>query len=174
MIKAKVDFDPKKVKQDVANALNRSLTKSAKAQRNLLAQNLGIKKKHLTAKKKRQITKRAKFDDLKVAIFTSPKFLTPFMFTKAYQPKNTEPFGIATTDSGGKFYSYRHPFKKASKYIPSQINGFNVQTSITTDRGKKRGYSFIQKKSMLDDEALKYKEKLQNDFIDIFAQELNK
>lgn len=167
-------LDEKKLLKYLANAMNRSLTQIKKEQIKMLVSKLGLETKFI--KGKRQRIKRARSKDLNVAIFTTPKYLTPFMFKDQFRPKIPSHFGIATTSQNGKFYSYRHPMSKKShiKAIPNKISGFGVSTSITTDRGKKRGYSFISKKSILDIEALKLSENLQNEFIKLFDKELNR
>lgn len=167
-----MSFDEKALLKDLASALNKSLTKIKKKQIDLLTSKLGLQAK--TIKGKRQIIKKAKANNLNIAIFTTSKYLTPFMFKNSFRPKIPPFFGIATTQESGKFYSYRHPFKKASQTLPKQINGFEIVASITNDRGRKRNYSFISKKSILDLEALKFSTKLQSEFIEIFNKELEK
>ena len=152
-------IDIKALQKAMKNTLNRTLTKVAKEQKNALKAKYGIKAKHLHAR--RLTRQRATNDNLEIKLFSTKKYITPFMLERGKRPR---PSGWGTQRnraSGGKFYI---------KSRPSGVSGWSVKSGVID----KRPYSYIEKLKDLDEAAIELNDELFKKAQDIFAKELEK
>lgn len=160
----------KEVTRVLRNAMNRTLTKVSKEQRELIAKRVSIKKRYLD--KKRLVRRGARADDLSIKIFAMPKAITPFMLETHARPKGYD-YGIP---NGRHFYVRGITKHRRNK---GNASGFKVGIISAKKRAKRgskdlRPYYYLSKLSDLDTEALKISDAVLAKAEYIFSQELKK
>ena len=152
----------KEVTRVLRNAMNRTLTKVSKEQKELIAKRVSIKKRYLD--KKRLVRRGARADDLSIKIFAMPKAITPFMLEAHARPKVGD-YGIP---KGKHFYVRGLTSTRQNK---GNTNGFLTGQAVAKDG---RRFFYLRKLSDLDTEALKISDAVLAKAEYIFSQELKK
>ena len=152
----------KEVTRVLRNAMNRTLTKVSKEQKELIAKRVSIKKRYLD--KKRLVRRGARADDLSIKIFAMPKAITPFMLEAHARPKVGD-YGIP---KGKHFYVRGITSTRQNK---GNTSGFLTGQAVAKDG---RSFFYLRKLSDLDKEALKISDAILTKAEYIFSQELKK
>lgn len=155
-----IKADKNEIENIVKNALNRTLTRARKEQREFIFKKHGVKKKYLNTRRLKGY--RARNGSLEIRLTSTSKFITPFMQISSKRPKVDALFGTQKNrDGGGKFYvsSKNH-----------SVNGYII------GRGKLRekDYYYIKKRANLDDELLEFKDELNKKAVKILDEEISK
>lgn len=156
----KVSINERAITKDIANALNRTLTKARNLQKEYIFKTHSIEKQYLNSRRLKGY--RARQNNLAIKLTSTSKYITPFMQLAKARPSVGDKFGVQKNrKTGGKFYISSKPHK---------VSGYQVA------RGKLRGkdYYYIQKRANLDDELLEFENELNRKAVDIFNDELNK
>ena len=152
----------KEVTRVLKNAMNRTLTKVSKEQRELIVKRTAIKKRYLD--KKRLVRRGARVEDLSIKIYAMPKAITPFMLEAHARPKVGD-YGIPK----GKHFYVRGLTK--TRQNRGNTSGFLTGQSVAKDG---RSFFYLRKLSDLDKEALKISDAILTKAEYIFSQELKK
>ena len=91
---SKNDKELDRLRKDVQNALNRTLTKVKKEQSNFITNHIALAKKKINFF---TTPKRARPDDMSISLFTARKYITPAML-----PRKVSNTGVTVTISKQK------------------------------------------------------------------------
>lgn len=182
---SKNDKELDRLRKDVQNALNRTLTKVKKEQSNFITNHIALAKKKINFF---TTPKRARPDDMSISLFTVRKYITPAML-----PRKVSRSGVAVTISKQKSiflsgFAQQTPRRGAGKFLISSKNSsagiFGVSRhslrSSYTASGERRlsrpRDAFIVKRlnDDLSEFALKDVDALLEKAQEIFNQELEK
>lgn len=182
---SKNDKELDRLRKDVQNALNRTLTKVKKEQSNFIINHLALTKKRINFF---TTPKRARPDDMSISLFTVRKYITPAML-----PRKVSNAGITVTVSKQKSvflsgFAQQTSRRGAGKFLISSKNlnagAFSVsrhflRSSYTTSGERRLSQpreAFIAKrlKDDLSEFALKDAGALLEKAQEIFNQELEK
>ncbi|MGH1601716.1 hypothetical protein [Campylobacter majalis] len=158
------DFQ-KSLTQELRNALNRTLSKISKEQKQLLIARLKVKSKYLH--KRRLTPHRAKLDDLIIKITATNKKITPIMLQNKHRPKGKD---------------YGRPGKKPNQLgfyvrgmrrgVLSKGNTHGFNTILRKDKKTNRPFYYLDGLKRLDSEALVFFNELKEKAQEIFTKEL--
>ena len=166
---SKNDKELDRLRKDVQNALNRTLTKVKKEQSNFITNHIALAKKKINFF---TTPKRARPDDMSISLFTVRKYITPAML-----PRKVSNTGVTVTVSKQK-----SEFLISSKNSSAGIFGVSrhsLRSSYTTSGERRLSRprdAFIAKRlnDDLSEFALKDVDALLEKAQEIFNQELEK
>ncbi|CAD7289604.1 hypothetical protein LMG7974_01681 [Campylobacter majalis] len=153
------DFQ-KSLTQELRNALNRTLSKISKEQKQLLIARLKVKSNYLH--KRRLTPHRAKLDDLIIKITATNKKITPFMLQENYRPKSKY-YGIP---NGRTFY-----VRGIRRGVLDKGDTHGFKAVLAKDKTG-RDYYYLDGLKRLDSEALVFFNELKEKAQEIFTKEL--